>query len=408
MSARSLIPLSVLLALSAGLAPGASAHPGETYSPAPAFAPTPGWYGRITVTNTAGGPVTLSIEGLPARKLATWETATLAVPPGQRRVKVAYVQFGVEHVLENRRLDVQPTSSAYFSVRAERNARVLVRNNYDLSGAVRINGRDVALLAPHEARVLTTTAGNVFLEMTVGNRVVDQKQLNLVPFAEPTWTVDPPRVADLVVSNPLPIPVVLTCDRGLVRTLGPRSQTVYDDVPLGTFHLTARRVTGEYVDDATSAIRYDVANVWRVDAPATGLVNLDNNNPIPSRVLVDGTQRASLAPGVDSRLALPLGWHEIAVIDMQNRRVLDNWVEVRPYDTTELRFGGTGHMRAEDHHDDGLSARDDRDHDDHDDRDHDDRDHDDHDDQDGRDSQGNYDRHEDATVAVQGCSLPQQ
>lgn len=378
--ARTLSPLSILLVGTLGVTPVALARSTEGWStpypeaPAQPIKNVPAWLGRLTVTNTAGGPVTLSVEGLAPRALATWETATLSVTPGQRRVKVSYVQFGVEHVLENRRVDLLPNGSAYVAVRAERSARILIRNNYDIPATVTINDRVVATLTPHEARVLTTPAGSARLVMTANSRILDQKQMTLVPFAEPVWTVDPPRVADLVISNPLPIPVVLTCDRGLVRTVAPRGQTVYDDLPLGSFHLTARRVTGEYIDDATTAIRYDITNMWRVDAPTTGIVVLDNDNRMPTRLYVDGALRESLSPGEDERLTLPLGWHELTAMDAERHRVLSTWIEVRPYDTAEVRIAAPVYLRSqshEDHHDgyhddhhrdnsgDAVSARDD-------------------------------------------------
>jgi len=131
-----------------------------------------------------------------------------------------------------------------------------------------------------------------------------------------------------------------------VRTIPAYGKTVYDKLPIGGYHLTARRVSDEFVDDATSPIRPGAQTVWQVDPPQTGLVDLDNVHWAPTRLYVDGVQSGGMNPEQDRRLVLPVGWHELVVRDDKNRVIFQRWVDVEMFDTTLLSVGMTYHVPA--------------------------------------------------------------
>ena len=115
--------------------------------------------------------------------------------------------------------------------------------------------------------------------------------------------------------------------------------------------------------------------VLQVQAPRDGFLDLDNGHWLSATVRVDGATRAQLDAGRDLRLLLPVGWHRVEIRDVQGRELLDDWVQIGPFDDTDLRFGTPPHVRAEvadgrDHrdHPDDDGRYEDRDRDGHDDR----------------------------------------
>lgn len=330
----------------------ALAAPANAYDSlrAPPRPHAPALAGTLAVSNFAGGRVTLRVEGMAPRSLAPGETLTFGVGVGERQVVASYVQFGVEHILQTDRVVIGPGRSAYVALRAETTARVLVNNGFDESAELLLDGRSRGTLRPGETRILDTRTGTAQLALVTRGRTLAATRINLVAFAEPSWRPEAPPVGDLVVQNPLPIPVELVCDRGLVRTVAPYGRTVYEDVPVGTFHLTARRLTGERIDDEVAIIRRNGDTAWRIDAPTRGLVELDSDHFLAVRVRVDGRTVATLAADEERRLELALGFHRLEVADDRGRVILDTWVDVDPFDTTFVNASPGRHRQA--YHDD--------------------------------------------------------
>ena len=198
-------------------------------------------------------------------------------------------------------------------------------------------------LRADEVRSISQSAGTAALSLRLGREVnspvVAAATLDLRPFAEHTLTAEAPKTADLIVQNPFPMPIEVVCDRGIVRTIAPMSSITYAAIPTGTFHLTARRITDEYIDDMQIPVLPWTANTWAADPPDKGLLTLDNNHPGAVRVYVDGRSSASIAPDRERRLNLPIGWHQITVRDDNGRTLQDRWVEVTAFDLGVLAFG---------------------------------------------------------------------
>ena len=339
-----LVATSVLVAPAAALA-DSRGHRG--YGPPP---------GRVVVTNQSGGDVTLVLGG-EVRELPAWRTTELLAMPGEVILRANYKQFGTTQVLETDRLFVNPGRTVSVTLGAEDTARVLVTNQSGFYAQLEVGDRPNASFKPGESRIVSLPLGRAELEMTAEGRTFARTRLDLRPFEEPRWLAEAPRVGSLVVTNPLPIAIQLVCDKGLVRTVAAFGQTRYADLSPGTFRLTARRTTGEYIDRESAEIRVGGMTGWSVDAPRTGFVTLDSDHFLGATVEIDDRRMVDLAPDGQHRAELTVGWHEVEVRDERGREIADRWIEVKPYDVATVAFGSPAHERAYD----GRGGRDGRD-----------------------------------------------
>lgn len=302
----------------------------------------------VTVHNDTPATVTTTVDGIRV-SLAAGQTRSIAIPAGSSTLVATYEQFGRDVMLRTESFYLRPGRSTYLELDAPVTTRVLLKNESDRAGTVVINGRQTETLGPHESELVGVPVGTATLAFFVDGRQVDQARMQLVPMAEQSWTMDLPRTGDLVVSNPLPIPVVLTCDRGLKRTVAAFSQTRYEDLSIGSFHLRATRTTGEAVDDLRVTIRPMVDNRGTVDAPSTGLVLVDNDTSTPVEVYESGRRIASFAAGAETRMLLSVGWHELEVRDAYGRELREKWIEVEPYDVARIEVEARRHEQASSH-----------------------------------------------------------
>lgn len=335
-------------------------------SPLPALAdhpvgPPPG---QVMVTNQSGGDVTIALTGQPPKLLPAWQTASLYGPFGESTLRATYTQLGATRTLQSDRVSLHPRRTGYVVLRPETRTRVLVTNATRTTADLLVNDRVYGRIDAGASRTVSVAVGRLSLALLVAGRRIDATSFNATAFAEHRWIGDDP-TGDLVVVNPLPIPIELVCPRGLVRTVPARGQVVYEDLPAGSFRLTARRVTDERIDDATTPIHAGGRAQWVVSNPTTGLVALDSDHWLSTRVSVDEHAFSRLAAYQDARVELPLGWHRVQVRDEQGRLVEDEWVNVEAFTVASLDFGrGPVVAQAErdhdDHHDHG--DRDDHDH----------------------------------------------
>ncbi|MDP2312562.1 MAG: hypothetical protein Q8P41_06620 [Pseudomonadota bacterium] len=366
--------LATLVAMFALVAPSAAyaGHRGQ-----PSYGPPPG---RVLVTNQSGGTVNVALSGQQSRALSSWQTAELLAAPGDTTLRATYLQFGVVRTLQTARLVVNPGRTVGVTLSPEKTARVQVVNQSDRYAQLVVDGQLGAAFNPGEAKVVPMPAGRHDLALTADGRTLSRTRMDLRPFEEPRWLVDVPRAGTLVVTNPLPIAIELVCAKGLVRSVPAYGQTTYATLPLGGFHLTARRTSGEFIDGETADIRAGATTGWRVDAPRTGFVTFDSAHWLGTEVRLDGRLMVTLAPDGAHRTETLVGWHEVEVRDDRGRVVHQGWVEVKPFDAVRVDFGAPSHQRA--YSDNGHDSRGDRD----DRRDPDD--HDDHDDHRGHDHDG--------------------
>jgi len=310
-------------------------------------------YGTVYVTNQTGAAMFVTVDGQ-AMPVASGRTQVFQARAGEVGVRATYREFGADRVLTSREVYVRSSRPASVVLTPPSVGLVRVENQSDRTASVLIDGQLVASLQPYQARILSTPVGCHDMAMVAGSWTIDRERIDVRAFAEPNFIAQMPRVNDLVVVNPLPIPIQLVTDRGQVRTLEPRAQLVFDDVAVGTFHVSARRLTGERVDDINASIRPDMVTTWRVDPPSSGLVDIRNEEPVPTRLIVDGRMIRSLGADQDTRVELGVGQHQVQLLDDRGMRLLDTWVTVDPYDIGRIyaaapQVGRNGYDQRDDH-----------------------------------------------------------
>ncbi len=295
-------------------------------------------YGTVVVSNQTAASMMVTVDGR-AIPVGAGRTQSFQARAGDVYVRATYRQFGLDRVLTSRQVSVRAYRSAAVVLTTPAVGYVKVENEADRPADLLVDGRVLTSFAPYQTRLVAMTLGCHDLAMVAGTWTIDRQRLDVAPFAEPMFEAQMPRANDVVVVNPLPIPLQIVTDRGLVRTVDARGQTVFDSVPLGSFHLTARRVSGERVDDVVATVRPDVVGTWRVDPPVTGLVDVQNREPMSTRLMIDGRMLRSLAPDQDARFELALGAHHVELIDERGRSVYESCVTVQPYDVSTLYVG---------------------------------------------------------------------
>lgn len=315
----------------------------------PTYQPT--YYGSVYVTNQTVATLYVTVDGQ-AVPVGAGRTQSFQTRAGDVAVRATYRQFGVERSLASRSVYVRPSRASAVVLTSPSTGYVKVENEADRSADLIVDGRVLTSFAPYQTRLIAMPVGCHDLAMVAGSWTIDRQRLEVGAFGEPTFEAQMPHFNDLVVMNPLPIPIQLVTDRGMVRTVEARSQTVYDDVAIGSFHVSARRVTGERVDDIVATVRPDMVETVRIDPPSAGLVDVRNEAPVPTRLIVDGRTFRSLAADQDTRIELSLGQHHVEVIDDRGRRVTDTWVCVEPYDVSRIYVGPreVSHNDGDSHH----------------------------------------------------------
>lgn len=344
--AKRLSVLSLVASLAAPAALAHSSHQGT--APHRDNAPM----GTVYVTNRASAAATVVVDGV-SYVLPSGRTEAYRAHVGDVQVVASVRVFGQARVLANRTVYVRADAAASVSVVNPTTALVKVENESDRAAELRVDGRYVASFAPDQTRVVSVPVGAHELAMVSGGWTFDRARMSFAPCGEAVFEAELPRVNDLYVVNPLPIPVEVRGDRGTVAVIDAYGQTVLRSLAVGGFHYAVTRLSGERVDELYGTIRPEGASTVRVDAPTTGLVDLHNDAPFVARVEVDGRVVRVLGSEDDARLELALGGHHIEVTDDRGRKILDRYIEVEPFDTERLvaripeRAHEDGHGRHE-------------------------------------------------------------
>ncbi len=279
---------------------------------------------RLLVVNDAGSTVQLRLDGRPAGSLAPGQARQLVAPVGSHRVEATYVQLGVERSLRASSVRLSRGERRQVRLQPPTDSLVAVRNPLDRPVQLRIDGRLRGSLAPYERQLVAVDLGLARLELLVDGRVVDSDQRRVQAFAGMIWTPQPAMVGDVVVVNPLPIPVTLTCSRGFVRTVPAYGRTTYSEVNAGVFSLTVRRADGgETIGTLRPTVRAFERAQASVPQPSRGVVELVNPRRRAVQVFLDGRLLTTLTSGETERLLVRPGSHQLELIAVQTGRTLE-------------------------------------------------------------------------------------
>ncbi len=345
--AMRLFTLSLLVLASV---PTADAH-SYRYGQAPAYDVVP--QGSVYISNQASTALSVTVDGVSV-VIGAGRSQIVQARAGDVVVRATYRQFGEVRVLSARTVYVRPGRSSSVVLSDPATGLVKVENDADRAAELLIDGRVVSVFGAHQTRVVAVSVGRHDLAMVAGDWTIDRTVLDVRAFREPVFISEMPRANDLVVVNPLPIAVQLTADNGMSMILEARGQTVFAQVPLGGFHVSARRLTGERIDDIYATIRPEGRTSAQIDPPSLGLVAVHNDAPMRVSLLVDGRMVRSLGAEEDARLEVSPGAHHLEVIDERGRLIVESYVNVDRYATGLLAIPSA--REHHEHHDERQSS----------------------------------------------------
>lgn len=345
--------LSLLVLLSVPTADASSYHHGQArgYEVVP--------QGSVYVTNQTSTALTITVDGVSV-VLGAGRSQILQARAGEVYVRATYRQFGQVRVLSARTVYVRQGRSSAVVLSDPSTGLVKVENDSDRAADLVVDGRVVTTFGAYQTRIVSVPLGRHDLAMVAGAWTIDRTVLDVRAFREPVFISEMPRANDLVVVNPLPIAVQLTADSGLSQVVEARGQAVFAQVPLGNFHVTARRLTGERIDDIYATIRPEARTSAQVDPPSLGLVAIHNDAPMTVNVWVDGRMVRTVGSEQDIRIEVAPGGHHIEAIDERGRLIIESWVTVDRYAMGQIAIpsarGHHGDERSEHHNRDDRQS----------------------------------------------------
>jgi len=306
--------------------------------------------GSVYISNQASTALSVTVDGV-SMVVGAGRSQIVQARAGDVYVRATYRQFGEVRVLSARSVYVRPGRSSSVVLTDPAVSLVKVENDSDRTADLVMDGRVVSVFGAHQTRVVTVSVGRHDLAMVAGDWTIDRTVLDVRAFREPVFIAEMPRANDLVVVNPLPIAVQLTADNGMSQILEARGRTVFAQVPLGSFHVSARRLSGERIDDIYATIRPEGPTSAQVDPPSLGLVAVHNDAPMRVSLVVDGRVVRSLGVEEDARLEVTPGAHHMEVIDDRGHRIVESWLTVDRYAMGQIAIPSAREHHGDEHYD---------------------------------------------------------
>ncbi|MSQ02356.1 MAG: hypothetical protein EXR71_10785 [Myxococcales bacterium] len=328
--------------------------------------------GIVEVQNRAGVTLTVSVEGGGTQTLSPGEIERFSAPEGRVDVRASYGMYGTSFSLFAKEVRVYDHRVTRVDATAPRSAKVRLVNDSGVDAEFFADGREIAELNNGTSRIVNLPVGAVELTAYARGQRLEAESVFLRPFDETVLVAEAPRFGDLVVDNPLPITVEVTVGHADQR-IAAGGRAVFRHVPVGIVEVSTERIGGQLVDrERVSVHPFSGARVV-IDAPDTGLVQLQSRDDDLIRVFADGRVLATLAPRQALTLLLPLGEVLLEMRTLDGRLVERSFVRVAPYTAAELDFGRVERDRGQHAPDEHQGC--DGDHGDHDDHERDERRH---------------------------------
>ncbi len=227
---------------------------------------------------------------------------------------------------------------------------VVIDNEVGRAVTVYADGRKVEVLRAGERARLRVRSDTRVLEARVGSRRIARFD---VDGPEVLWRLVRPTETAVLVTNPLPIDVVVSLG-GERRDVSAGASVLFAGVDVGSATLVARRGTGQVVDRDTVRLSAFDDFRWEVEAPETGLVRVLNRWSSPLEVELDGEVVGVIEPGQSRTFEAGIGWTDVELtrLSRAGRRgaeVLDTVVRVQRYDTEQVVTGPNQRSRHHTH-----------------------------------------------------------
>lgn len=286
----------------------------------------------VQVMNERIATVTVFVDGAPYGSIAPEAAASFYLRPGRSELRVMLEG----RVLTRTTLDLRPREEARVVV-PPWEGRLVVRNETGRAGRLRLDGRDGGLLPAGAERVLVRDPGACRLELVDGGLLLDAGSPSVTPGGRSTFVARPPPVADLVVTNPLPMEVRVAVG-GFLRSVPANATVVLPNVSTGAALVEVSRLDGLRIAGSRVSVLPYEGGRFVVPAPAEARVRLVNLSTTPVEVRVDGRVVVQGFARAETDLFLALGRHEVTVRELRSGRILRASVYVGPFEDVELRF----------------------------------------------------------------------
>ncbi len=294
--------------------------------------------GIVEVQNRAGVTLTVSVEGGGTRTLSPGEIERFSTAEGRVDVRASYGMYGSTFSLFNKEVRVYDHRVTHVDATAPRSAKVRLVNDTGVDAEFFADGREIAELNAGTSRIVSLPLGAVELTAFAHGQRLESESVFLRAFSETVLVAEAPRFADLVVDNPLPIAVEVTVGHADQR-IAAGGRAVFQRVPVGLVEVSTERVGGQFLDRERVSVRPFSGARMSIDAPNTGLVQLQSRDDDLIRVFADGRILTTLAPRQELTVLLPLGEIMLEMRTLDGRLVERSFVRVAPYAVAELDFG---------------------------------------------------------------------
>lgn len=234
---------------------------------------------------------------------------------------------------------------------AAQRAELFVENRTGRMVDLFVDGVRVQSAAPG-SMVLRILGGRHTLEARVEGRVISRWTADARPYERVRWAIDAPRVGELRVKNPLPIPVIVEV-AGMARTVPAYGDLSLAAVPVGRFDMTVRRTSGQVLDVVNFALGpWDPARLV-LSPPSRGLVVVENEQNRPLSLYADGRMVGQVMPHQQTTLEMPLGDVRIDLVDETGRysQLLESVrLRVDPFEPERIEVRGASAGCSMEHH----------------------------------------------------------
>ncbi len=294
--------------------------------------------GHVRVENRSGADLRLLIDGESRGSLLIGRSKELELRTGRHEIVATYRQHGAERTLQTSTMVLQRGELDSIVLRPADTTRVRIENETGRRAAVRIDGEARGTLEDGKSRLFEVTPGPHRLALMVGERELDGTTLDARRYADNAFIAEV-RLGELVVVNPLPIPVEVTVNGGRERRVAAMGRASFRRLEPGRVTVTITRETGESLLSAEARIRAGDDTSVTVPEPRRGVALVMNDVPRTARVLIDGVVAAKV-PGLgEHRMELSLGAHPVIAIDDDGRLLMAGELDVGRYDTAIFVVG---------------------------------------------------------------------
>lgn len=309
--------------------------------------------GHLRLSSEVAVPLTISLDRQVLR-LAPGQSLDRELEPGTYALRATYEQYGKSRTLLSRTVHIGPRDHERITLRTPDFALLKVENRGNGDGVLYVDGRQEVSIPAGASREVRVSPGYVRLDLRVAGHIVDQTGLRISPLQERTFAADYALTGELLVRNPLPVPVTLTCARGLERTVPAHGSTRYDRVGIGVYPLSVRLADGRKLDSLRPRIEAFATTHVEVERPRTGLVELRAPRDGALTVHVDG-RRIGTFHGDRHHIEISVGRHHLELRSERGRVVHSEMLFVDAFQVTRVEVRGHGYDGR-----DSRAGRDDR------------------------------------------------